>query len=37
LLRFASGAVGVANLGDDLIIEEWPGRWASWDVSESQR
>lgn len=33
LLDFEDGPVGLADLGDALIIDDWPGRWAQWNVS----
>lgn len=32
LLGFEAGRVGIADRGDELTVERWPGRWAAWDV-----
>ncbi|WP_404348674.1 hypothetical protein LG324_13520 [Phycicoccus jejuensis] len=32
LLGFEAGHVGIGDLGDELTVERWPGRWAAWDV-----
>lgn len=32
VLGFEAGQVGIADRGDELTVERWPGRWAAWDV-----
>lgn len=32
VLVLPSGSVAVANLGDELFVEPWPGRWRDSDV-----
>ena len=34
LLQFESVAIGIANLGDELVVKEWPDAdWQQWGVS----
>jgi hypothetical protein len=38
VLRFQDGSVGVANLGDELVIDRWPAdTWMRSDVVEDHR